>query len=105
MPLNSFLGVAILYSATILYPHYATTGRPWGPTPLEDQQAAGAVMWGLGDAGFLIALLVLIAAWMRNDEAATRRREAVEDARAAAGATPAEPALAVDSASPGTPSA
>ncbi len=101
MPLNSLLGVAILYSSTILYPHYATTGRPWGPTPLEDQQAAGAVMWGLGDAGFLVALLLLIAAWMRNDEAATRRREAVEDARAAA---PADPGLAADPAAPGAPS-
>jgi cytochrome c oxidase assembly factor CtaG len=105
MPLNSFLGVAILYSSTILYPHYATTGRLWGPTPLEDQQAAGAIMWGLGDAGFLVALLLVIAAWMRNDEAATRRREAVEDARAAAGAAPTDPALAVDPASPGAPSA
>ena len=105
MPLNSFLGVAILYSGTTLYPHYATTGRLWGPTPLADQQAAGALMWGLGDAGFLVALLLVIAAWMRNEEAATRRREAVDDARAAGGATPVEPALTVDSVSPGTPSA
>ena len=73
MPFNSFLGVAILFSGTVLYPHYATTGRPWGPTPLEDQQAAGALMWGLGDAGFLLALLLATAAWMRHDEADTRR--------------------------------
>ena len=82
MPFNSFLGVAILFSSTVLYPHYATTGRLWGPTPLEDQQAAGAIMWGLGDAGFLLALLLATAAWMRHDEAATRRRESAEDARA-----------------------
>lgn len=84
MPFNSFLGVAILFAGTVLYPHYATTGRLWGPTPLEDQQAAGAIMWGLGDAGFLLALLLATAAWMRHDEAVTRRREATEDARAAA---------------------
>ncbi len=84
MPFNSFLGVAILFSGMVLYPHYATTGRLWGPTPLEDQQAAGAIMWGLGDAGFLLALLLATAAWMRHDEAVTRRREAAEDARAAA---------------------
>jgi cytochrome c oxidase assembly factor CtaG len=94
MPFNSFLGVAILFSGTVLYPHYATTGRPWGPTPLEDQQAAGALMWGLGDAGFLLALLLATAAWMRHDEAAARRREAVEDARAAAGAALAAEAAA-----------
>jgi putative copper resistance protein D len=94
MPFNSFLGVAIMFAGTVLYPHYATTGRLWGPTPLEDQQAAGAIMWGVGDAGFLLALLLATAAWMRHDEAVTRRREAMEDARAAAAATSADAASA-----------
>jgi putative copper resistance protein D len=99
MPFNSFLGVAILFSGTVLYPHYATTGRLWGPTPLEDQQAAGAIMWGLGDAGFLVAMLLATAAWMRHDEAVTRRREAAEDARAAAeGAASAEGGVAAEGA-------
>ncbi len=86
MPMNSFLGVAILFSSTVLYPHYATTGRTWGPTPLEDQQLAGALMWGLGDLGFLVALLLVIASWMRAEEARTRRRESLDDSRAAAAA-------------------
>ena len=94
MPFNSFLGVAIMFAGTVLYPHYATTGRLWGPTPLEDQQAAGAIMWGVGDAGFLLALLLATAAWMRHDEAVTRRREAMEDARAAAAAASADAASA-----------
>ena len=89
MPFNSFLGVAILFSGTVLYPHYATTGRLWGPTPLDDQQAAGAIMWGLGDAGFLLAMLLAAAAWMRHDEADTHRREAAEDSRAKADASAA----------------
>ena len=105
MPLNSFLGVAILYSGTILYPHYATTGRLWGPSPLQDQQAAGAIMWGLGDAGFLLGLLLLIAAWMRFDEAVTRRRESVEDARAAGHAAATEAASAAGAGTPRGPSA
>jgi putative copper resistance protein D len=84
MPLNSLLGVAILFSEQVLYPHYATTGRTWPPSPLEDQQLAGAIMWGVGDAGFLVAILLVIAAWMRHEEADTRRRDALEDARAAA---------------------
>jgi putative copper resistance protein D len=83
MPLNSLLGVAILFSERVIYPHYITTGRPWTPTPLEDQQLAGALMWGLGDLGFLAAIFLVIAAWMRAEEESTRRREAVEDARAA----------------------
>jgi putative copper resistance protein D len=105
MPLNSFLGVAILYSGTILYPHYATTGRLWGPSPLQDQQAAGAIMWGLGDAGFLLGLLLLIAAWMRFDEAVTRRRESVEDARAAGHAAATDTAEAAGAGTPRGPSA
>ena len=104
MPLNSFLGVAILYSGSILYPHYATTGRLWGPSPLQDQQAAGAIMWGLGDAGFLVALLLVIAAWMRFDEAATRRRESAEDARMTTRAAGAEAGSAATAANPRLPS-
>ncbi len=104
MPLNSFLGVAILYSGSILYPHYATTGRLWGPSPLQDQQAAGAIMWGFGDAGFLLALLLLIAAWMRFDEAATRRRESAEDARMTTRAAGAETGSAAAAANPRPPS-
>jgi putative copper resistance protein D len=97
MPLNSLLGVAILFSEQVFYPHYATTGRPWLPSPLEDQQLAGAIMWGVGDAAFLVAILLVIAGWMRHDEAVTRRREAAEDVRAAApapaaGTTPTVPA-------------
>jgi len=84
MPQNTFLALAI-YSATApLYPHYVTTGRLWGPDPLVDQQAAGAIMWVWGDLTFLLALLLIIAAWMRDEEARTRRQEARIDAERAA---------------------
>ena len=39
MPQNSFLGVALLSAPTVLYPHYVTNLRDWGPSPLEDQAA------------------------------------------------------------------
>ncbi len=83
MPLNSLLGVAILFSEQVLYPHYATTGRAWPPSPLADQQLAGAIMWGVGDACFVVAILLVLADWMRHEEADTRRREAAQDAIAA----------------------
>ncbi len=107
MPLNSFLGVVILFSTQPLYAHYATTGRTWGPTPLDDQQLAGAIMWGGGDAGFILAILLVIAAWMRFEESRTARREALEDARAAraaeAGASAAGGSAIAGGASPGEP--
>ena len=63
-------------------------------------------MWGLGDAGFLLALLLATAAWMRYDEAVTRRRETAEDAATAADAAtavdPATAAYAATAADPAT---
>ncbi len=73
MPQNTFLAVVILNATTVLYPHYATLQRAWGPTPLEDQQAAAGIMWLAGDVIFLIAVLAMLAAWMRSEGRATTR--------------------------------
>lgn len=68
MPQNSFLGLAIFSAPAVLFPHYATLGRNWGPTPLEDQQLAGGIMWAAGDMLFLVPLLYLIALWFRAED-------------------------------------
>jgi cytochrome c oxidase assembly factor CtaG len=78
MPQNSFLGVAIMNAADILYPHYASLERAWGPEPIVDQQAAGTLMWVWGDLVFLVAMLLVIVAWVTDEE----RRNAREEARA-----------------------
>ena len=54
MPQSSFLGLAIYSTRNVLFDHYATNDRAWGPTPLEDQQLAGVLMWVGGDAVFLV---------------------------------------------------
>ncbi len=77
MPQNTFLAVAIFMSTTPLYPHYVTTVRSWGPTVLEDQQLAGGLMWIGGDFTFIAAVILLVAAWMRDEE----RRTVGEDRR------------------------
>jgi putative copper resistance protein D len=74
MPLQSFLGVAILGSETVLYDHYA------GPGALGDQQLAGAIMWGGGDALMLAALGGAVAGWLRHDARETARLDAHLDA-------------------------
>jgi putative copper resistance protein D len=80
MPQNTFLAVALLNVTAPLYAHYVTLERAWGPTPLADQQAAAGIMWLVGDAIFLLHILVTLAAWMR-----TEGRDAVRaDRRAAA---------------------
>jgi cytochrome c oxidase assembly factor CtaG len=77
MPQNTFLALAIYMASTPLYHHYATTIRTWGPTALEDQQAAGGIMWLGGDLAFLTMLILLVFAWMRDEE----RRTIGEDRR------------------------
>jgi putative copper resistance protein D len=67
MTQNTFLAVVILNAANVLYPHYATLGRPYGIDPLDDQRLAAGVMWIAGDAIFLLAIMVLVATWMRAD--------------------------------------
>jgi putative membrane protein len=79
MPQNTFLSLAIFSATEPLYRHYATLQRTWGPTVLADQQAAGAIMWVLGDITFVSALVLIVAAWMRAEE----RTSAADDARVA----------------------
>jgi putative copper resistance protein D len=79
MPLSSFLGLVIFSSETVLYPHYLNLVRDWGPTPLQDQQWAGGIMWAGGDLAFVVALIVTVAAWLRHEE----RENLREDARLA----------------------
>jgi putative copper resistance protein D len=86
MPQNSFLGVAILNASHVLYPHYATLVRDWGPDPLADQQAAGTLMWVWGDLTFLLAMFLVIVAWVRQEERRNAREEQRADAEAARGA-------------------
>ena len=84
LPLNSFLGMAILFADAPLYPHYASLGSPYGITALADQQLAGGIMWFAGDIAFIGAVLGVVAAWMRHEQReapAAERRADVERAR------------------------
>ena len=76
MPQSSFLGLAILSAPAVLYPHYATLDRDWGPTPLADQQLAGGIMWAGGDLLFLTGLILALWVWLRAEEAEGRRADA-----------------------------
>ena len=84
LPINSFLGMAILFADDPLYLHYATLGSPYRITALADQQLAGGLMWLAGDIAFIAALLGVVAALMRHeqrDAPAAERRADVERAR------------------------
>ena len=107
MPQNSFLAMAILFADSPLYPHYATLGSPYGIDALADQRLAAGIMWFVGDVIFLVAMLAVLAGWMRSEErgaaaaerqadverGAIREREAAHRARRMAGG-PADGATA-----------
>ncbi len=76
MAWSSFLALAIFSAPGVLYPHYATFQRDWGLSPLADQQLAGGIMWIGGDGLFLVALVAMVAAWMRAEEAEGKRTDA-----------------------------
>ncbi len=73
MPVHAVTGLAIYFAPQVLYPHYLNVERSWGPTPLADQQLAGALMWGAGDALLVVALVLTFQAWLRADERSARR--------------------------------
>jgi putative membrane protein len=69
MPAEGFLALALFSADRVLYPSYA------GPGALDDQHAAAALLWIVGDLVLLAALVTAALAWKRDDEARQRRLE------------------------------
>ena len=91
MPLSSLLGLVIFSARQPLYPHYEDLVSDWGPTVMEDQALAGGIMWACGDAAFVLALVLTVAAWLRHEERENKREDArLARARAAAAASSRE---------------
>jgi putative copper resistance protein D len=84
MPVMAYLGLAIANSSRVLYPYYAAHRPPWGVSALQDQAAAGTIMWISGTFTMVPALAVLLLRWLDEDA----RRQARLDARPAAGPGP-----------------
>lgn len=75
MPQNSFLGVAFYGSNSVLYEHYETLLRTWGPTPIADQQLAGISMWVFGDLVFIAAVAAVAYSWVQHDDREGKRQD------------------------------
>lgn len=75
LPQQAFLGLAIYSTTEVLYDHYQTVVRSWGPSAVSDQQAAAVVMWIGGEAIVLLALAIAAFAWMRHDDRMALRED------------------------------
>lgn len=80
MPQMTFLAVAIFMAPEPLYPHYVEAARTWGPTVLADQQLGGGIMWVFGDLVFFVIVMLLVVAWMRDEQRRAARADRLLDA-------------------------
>ena len=85
MPATSFLALSLYMASSPLYPAYASLAAPWGLSALGDQRNAAVLMWLVGNLGMMIAMLLVAAAWKRDDDARQRRLEARADGLEPAG--------------------
>jgi len=57
---NTALSAALVFSERILYPTYLTVPRVWGISALDDQAAAGVMMWVPGSLVYLVPVGLLV---------------------------------------------
>jgi ferredoxin len=56
---NTGLSAVLCFSDHVIYPSYQLAPRLWGISALDDQAAAGAIMWVPGSIAFLLPAVVL----------------------------------------------
>ena len=53
---NTILSAILAFADKVIYPHYAAGPRLWGLSALDDQAAAGVIMWVPGSLVYLIPI-------------------------------------------------
>ena len=82
-------GIALWLGTTpIAADYYRQVARPWGRSPLSDQQFGGIMLWGIGELVGIPLLMLVVVQWMRSDAVDAARIDAeldrADEARAAA---------------------
>ncbi len=80
----ALLGLYLTWSTSVLYDYYEHVPRIWGLSPIEDQNAGGAIMMVEQSLTFVIVLVALFVQMLTRSETEQRRRERLEDAEATA---------------------
>jgi len=77
---HAFFGVALTTGTTLLAPSfYQSLHLPWAVDLLADQRNGGAVAWGVGELPTLILALLVTLAWVRSDDAESKRLDRQAD--------------------------
>jgi len=79
---STLLGAGLSLARGPLYPFYVATAHTTGIDPTFDQQLAGLIMWVPGDVLFVSILLLLVAAFMQQEERKAERLDRELDAQA-----------------------
>jgi cytochrome c oxidase assembly factor CtaG len=87
---NTALAALLTFSDRLLYAYYAEVPRLAGLSPLDDQAAAGVVMWVPGSAAFLLPLFGIGVQLLSGEGARIRRRARAGDERSEVGGQRAE---------------
>jgi putative membrane protein len=66
---NTGLSAFLCFSGRLIYPSYGQIPRPFGLSALDDQIAAGALMWVLGSAVFLLPVVAIIMQFFSSPRA------------------------------------
>src|SRR5271157_5078786 len=68
---NTALSAILCFSDRVLYPSYSTTPRLFGFSALEDQVAAGAIMWFMGSLAYVVPAIVIAVQCLSRKTAQT----------------------------------
>jgi len=80
MGFHAFFGVSIMGGTGLMAADYfGNLGRAWGPSALADQQAGGAVAWGIGEVPTLLVAIGVAIMWSRSDQRETKRVDRAAD--------------------------
>src|SRR5216684_734779 len=72
---NTILSALLTFSNSVLYPYYAEVPRLAGLSALEDQSAAGVLMWVPGSVAFLLPLFGICIRLLGGEGSGIRSQE------------------------------
>jgi putative membrane protein len=74
---QTLLAAVITFSNSVLIPTYMDAPRVFGISAIEDQQAAGLIMWVVGAIVYLSALTIVFFKWFGNEDSPETANEAI----------------------------